>query len=57
MPQNNLIVRFILVRQCIVHQSSAEGEKNMNMGDLGVGLSLGIAVSVQAVLSWFHSQS
>lgn len=29
----------------------------MNMGDLGVGLSLGVAVSVQAVLSWFQSKS
>jgi len=27
----------------------------MNMGNLGVGLSLGIAVSIQAILSWFHS--
>jgi len=29
----------------------------MNMGDLGVGLSLGIAVSVQAMLSWLQAKS
>ena len=29
----------------------------MNMGDLGLGLSLGLAVSLQAAVSWLQNKS